>query len=166
MMFPNETVGADPGLSLANYTRPALIVTHLRERETAGVIKELSQLLHRGGCVPEVLPFYNEALNREFLVNTATENGFAFPHARLSGVTQMAFALGRSRHPLVWGSKGSLPVNFVFLVAVPATDAAPYLQLLSGLGRLAAHPQWLRELHEADTSQELCRVLEHVKLRG
>ncbi len=166
MMFPNETIGAEAGLSLAHYTRPALVVPQLRERETAGVIKELSQLLHQQGCVPEVLPFYNEALNREFLVNTAMENGFAFPHARLSGVTQMAFALGRSQHPLVWGSKGSLPVNFVFLVAVPATDAAPYLQLLSGLGRLAAHHQWLAELREADTPQEICRVLDHVKLRG
>ncbi len=166
MILPNETIGAESGLSLAHYTRPALIVSQLRERETAGVIKELSQLLHREGCVPELLPFYNEALNREFLVNTAMENGLAFPHARLSGVAQMAFALGRSRHPLVWGSKGSRPVNFVFLVAVPATDAASYLQLLSGLGRLAACQQWLRELREADTPQEICRVLDHVRLRG
>ncbi len=165
-MWPNETIGAETGLSLAHYTRPALIIPQLRERETAGVIKELSQLLQQEGCVPEVLPFYNETLNREFLVNTATETGFAFPHARLSGITEMAFALGRSRQPLIWGSKGSLPVSFVFLVAVPATDAAAYLQLLSGLGRLGSRQQWLRELYEADTPPEICRVLDQVKLRG
>jgi mannitol/fructose-specific phosphotransferase system IIA component (Ntr-type) len=165
-MWPIETIGAESGLSLAHYTRPALIVPQLRERETAGVIKELSQLLQQAGCVPEVLPFYNEALNREFLVNTATENGFAFPHARLSGIAQMAFALGRSRRPLVWGSKGSLPVDLIFLVAVPATDAAAYLQLLSALGRLGACPRWRRELSEADTPQEICRVLDQVRVRS
>jgi mannitol/fructose-specific phosphotransferase system IIA component (Ntr-type) len=165
-MLLSEPIRAESALSLADYTRLPLIVPRLRERETAGVIKELSQLLQQEGCVPDVLPFYNEALNREFLVNTAMENGFAFPHARLSGVSRMYFALGRSREPLVWGAKGSLPVNFVFLVSVPATDAASYLQLLSGLLRLGQHREWLQRLHSAGSAREIFGVLEQVKLRG
>jgi mannitol/fructose-specific phosphotransferase system IIA component (Ntr-type) len=162
----NETIRAESSVSLADYTRPALIVPQLRERETAGVIKELSQLLQREGCVPELLPFYNETLNREFLVNTATENGFAFPHARLSGVSRMYFALGRSRQPLTWGAKGSLPVSFVFLVAVPATDAASYLQLLSGLLRLGNQAEGLRQLREAETAWDIYQVIQQARLRG
>jgi len=165
-MVLSETIRTESSLSLADYTRPALLSGQLRERETAGVIKELSHMLQQEGCVPEVLPFYNEALNREFLVNTATENGFAFPHARLSGVARMSFALGRSREPLIWGAKGSLPVNFVFLVAVPATDAAAYLQLLSGLARLGEKSEWLGQLRLARGPKELYEVLRQVRLRG
>jgi mannitol/fructose-specific phosphotransferase system IIA component (Ntr-type) len=165
-MWLDEPVQTASALTLADYTGPALIQPELREQETAGVIKELSQLLQQEGCVPELLPFYNEALNREFLVNTATETGFAFPHARLSGVARMSFALGRSREPLVWGAKGSLPVNFVFLVAVPATDAASYLQLLSGLLRLGANPGSLRQLREAQDAYAILQVFQQVKLRS
>jgi mannitol/fructose-specific phosphotransferase system IIA component (Ntr-type) len=165
-MWLDDPVQTAPSFTLADYTRPALIRPRLRERETAGVIKELSQLLQQEGSVPDLLPFYHEALNREFLVNTATETGFAFPHARLSAIAKMSFALGRSREPLVWGAKGSLPVSFVFLVAVPATDAATYLQLLSGLLRLGANPVWLRRLGEAHDADEIIQILQEVKLRG
>ena len=165
-MSLSEASRAESSISLADYTQPALIVPRLRERETAGVIKELSQIMQQEGCVPEVLPFYNEALNREFLVNTATGDGFAFPHARLHGISRMSFAVGRSREPLVWGAKGSLPVSFVFLVAVPATDGATYLQLLSGLVRLGGHRERLRQLQEADTAQAMFAVLQQVRLRG
>ena len=49
-------------VSLADYTQPALIVPQLRERDTAGIIGELSQALQRQGCVPDVLPFYQAAI--------------------------------------------------------------------------------------------------------
>ncbi len=70
--------------SLADYTRPELIVPRLRERDTAGIISELSQALQREGCVADVLPFYHAALNRELLTNSALDCGMAFPHARLT----------------------------------------------------------------------------------
>ena len=38
-------------LTLADYTRPGLVVSRLRERDTAGIISELSQALQREGCV-------------------------------------------------------------------------------------------------------------------
>jgi mannitol/fructose-specific phosphotransferase system IIA component (Ntr-type) len=165
-MWLDEPVQTATSITLADFTRAPLICPQLRERETAGVIKELSRLLQQEGCVPELLPFYNEALNREFLVNTATENGFAFPHARLSGISRMFFALGRAAEPLVWGSKGSLPVDFVFLVAVPGTDAASYLQLLSGLVRLGGNPARLGRLRKARDAEGILQVLQDVRLRG
>jgi len=49
-------------LTLADYTRPSLVVSRLRERDTAGIISELSQVLQREACVADVLPFYHAAL--------------------------------------------------------------------------------------------------------
>src|ERR1051325_3504138 len=102
-MRAKEAILMDSCGSLADYTEPALIVPQLRERDTAGVVKELSQLLREGGRVPDLLAFYNAALNHEFLVNSATDCGIAFPHARLHGVTESCFAFGRTQEPFVWG---------------------------------------------------------------
>jgi mannitol/fructose-specific phosphotransferase system IIA component (Ntr-type) len=165
-MLAEDTHRAEDAASLADYTHPNLIVPRLREREAAGVIKELAQVLHREGHVPELLPFYNEALNREFLVNTATEAGFAFPHARLSGISHLVFSLGRSLKPLTWGPGSGPQVSFVFLVAVPASDAPGYLQLLSALLRLEANPVMLRRLLQAATVEGIREVLQQASIRN
>jgi mannitol/fructose-specific phosphotransferase system IIA component (Ntr-type) len=157
--------GVSGVISLANYTRPELIVPELRERETTGIISELSQLLQRHGCVTDVLPFYHAALNRELLSNSAISCGIAFPHARLSGVKHLQFAFGRTRTPVVWGPKNSWPVEIIFLLAVPATDAASYLNLLSSLARLGQEEKILAELRAAEGVEALLAVLDRIKIR-
>jgi PTS system nitrogen regulatory IIA component len=152
-------------LTLADFTRAQLIVPHLREHDTAGIISELSQVLQRESSVPDVLPFYHAALNQELLVNSALDCGLAFPHARLSGIKQLQFAYGCTRQPVIWGAKGSWPVQFVFLLAVPATDAALYLHLLASLARLGQQPGLLAELRASENVDAILSVLERIKLR-
>src|SRR5574340_993682 len=135
-MLTEATMNVAAPASLAGYTRPALIVPRLRQPDTAGVISELSHVLQREGEVPDVLQFYQAALNQELLANSALECGLAFPHARLSGVKRLQFAFGRAPAPIVWGGKSSWPVQLIFLLTVPATDAAAYLHLLASLARL------------------------------
>jgi mannitol/fructose-specific phosphotransferase system IIA component (Ntr-type) len=164
--MPTEaTLNVSAPVSLVDYTMPALILPQLRERDTAGVISELSQVLQRQGAVPDVLPFYQAALNQELLANTALDSGLAFPHARLSGVKRLQFALGRTPEPIVWGARSSWPVQLIFLLAVPATDAAGYLHLLASLARLGQQPESLAELRAAGNAEGILAVLQKVRLR-
>ncbi|MGH7967264.1 MAG: PTS sugar transporter subunit IIA, partial [Limisphaerales bacterium] len=73
-------------------------------------------------------------------------------------------ALGRAPHPVIWGSKNSWPVQIIFLLAVPATDAAQYLHLLATLAHLGQQPERLMELRLASTAEELSAVLEKVPM--
>jgi len=98
-MFTEATVNVAAPVSLADYTHPGLIVPSLRERDTAGIISELSQVLQREGSVPDVLPFYQAALNQELLTSSALDCGLAFPHARLSGIKRVKFAFGCTPSP-------------------------------------------------------------------
>ena len=152
-------------VSLADYTQSELIVPQLRECDTAGIISELSQVLQRQGGVPDVLPFYQAALNQELLANTALDCGMAFPHARLSGVKRLQFAFGRTPEPIVWGARSSWPVQLVFLLAVPATDAAGYLHLLASLARLGQQPEHLAQLRAADNAEAILAVLQKARMR-
>ena len=152
-------------VSLADFTNPALIVPQLRERDTAGVVKELSQVLHEQGCVPDVLAFYHAAMNHEFLVSSATACGIALPHARLSSVTQSNFAFGLSAQPISWGGRPYPQVRFVFLLAVPATDATGFLQLLSALARLGQQEPLLAELASRDSAAGIFEFFKEIKVR-
>ena len=162
--MPADVTVAVAPVTLADYTRASLVVPRLRESDTAGVISELSQALQRQGCVPDLLPFYHAALNQELLANSVLRCGLAFPHARLSGVKQLQFAFGRAPEPLIW-AKSQWPAQFIFLLAVPATDAASYLHLLASLARLGQQPELMSELHSADRVEAILAVLEKLKLR-
>lgn len=164
-MFSKDTINLVAPVSLADYTRADLIVAPLRQGDTAGIISELSQALQGQGVVPDVLPFYHAALNQELMANSALECGLAFPHARLGGIRVLQFAFGRTSRPVIWGAKGSWPVQLVFLLAVPATDAVSYLHLLASLARLGRHAGRLAQLRAAANPDEILAVLEEVKLR-
>ena len=164
--MPVESINRVTGpLTLSEYTRPQLIVPRLEYQDAAGIISELSQILQQGGEVPDVLPFYHTALNHELLADSGTECGIAFPHARLSGIRHLQFAFGRAAEPVAWGARGSWPIEFVFLLAVPATDAARYLHLLASLARLGQRPDYLGELRAASGAEDIMRVLGKVTIR-
>jgi mannitol/fructose-specific phosphotransferase system IIA component (Ntr-type) len=151
--------------SLADFTRAGLIVPQLRERDTAGIISELSQALQRQGAMPDLLPFYHTALNQELMASSALECGLAFPHARLRGVKHLQFAFGRAPQPVVWAAKGGWPVQLVFLLAVPATDAAAYLHLLASLARLGQQSESLARMRSAENAEAILAVLQEIRLR-
>jgi len=152
-------------MTLADFTSPGMIIPHLRGQDATSVIQELSQAIHREGRVPDFLPFYHTALNREFLVGTDMEAGMAFPHARLPGLKELSFAFGRSDEPLLWGARGSRTVRIVFLLAVPATDSTQYLLLISGLARLAKENELMEKLRAAQDTFQILDALGQVKLR-
>jgi len=163
-MLNKPAIAVDAALSLADYTSDALMLPQLRQRDPAGVIQELAQLLHQQARLPDLLPFYHAALNREFLVSTAMDYGVAFPHARLNGLTRLCFALGRSDVPIPWGSQNAKMVWLVFLLAAPATEAAGYLYIVSGLARLGKDPLLMDALRSAPDSAAMLAVLRQVKL--
>jgi mannitol/fructose-specific phosphotransferase system IIA component (Ntr-type) len=164
-MLSEATINVAAPVSLADYTRPALIVPCLREGDSAGIISELSQVLYHEGAVPDVLPFYQAALNQELLTSSALDCALAFPHARLSGIKQLQFALGRTLAPITWGARSSWPVQLIFLLAVPATDAAGYLQLLASLARLGQQPEVLAQIRAADNAEAILNVLGNIRMR-
>jgi mannitol/fructose-specific phosphotransferase system IIA component (Ntr-type) len=153
-------------MTLADFTSLELIVPRLRGRDEAAVLQELSQALQREGRVPDFLPFYHAALNREFLVSSDLEAGMAFPHARLPGLKELSFALGRGDRPLVWGAKAGHSVRLIFLIAVPGTESTQYLSLLSGLARLAKDGGLMEKLRAAADAARMFEVLQQIELRG
>jgi len=164
-MPPEATIPIAAPITLADYSQPSLIVPRLRERDTTGIISELSRLLQRQGFVPDLLPFYHAALNQELLANSALPCGLAFPHARLIGVKQLQFAFGCTPAPVLWGARGSWPVQLIFLLAVPATDAAGYLHLLASLAKLGQQTERLAQLRAAENPEAILAVLEQIRMR-
>lgn len=152
-------------ISLAEFSSPSLIVPALREQNISGIINELAQVLQREEYIPDLLPFYHAALNREFLLSTASKAGVAFPHVRMPGVRQLRFVLGRSQRPLEWNSQKAPGIEFVFLSAVPQSDISDYLLLTRSMVHLAKEGRLLESLRRAATANEMYAVLQRTRFK-
>jgi mannitol/fructose-specific phosphotransferase system IIA component (Ntr-type) len=150
--------------TIAQYTSTSLIVPRLRSREPSAVIGELCAALHCGGRVKEPFPLFNAAISHESVSSTATSPGWALPHARLKGLAQLSFAVGRSAAPLVWFGDSETRVQLVFLFAVPEADCASYLTLISGLAKLSQNMTLAESLLQAPDSRAIFEILDQVPL--
>jgi mannitol/fructose-specific phosphotransferase system IIA component (Ntr-type) len=151
-MSTEGAVAPQAGSPVAACTSEALMVPELTGRDPVAIINELSHVLHREGCIPDLLDFYQRALNHETLGASLVGGGLVVPHARLAGVRQLHFALGRTAEPVVWNPGSGSRVDIVFLVAVPATEATSYLHLMAGIARLGqgtGHLEALRRARDA-----------------
>jgi mannitol/fructose-specific phosphotransferase system IIA component (Ntr-type) len=155
----NEPPFDSAATTLADYTKVSLMAPSLHERDPVGVIQELCRLLQPALEITDMLPFYNAALNREFLDSTATDFGVAFPHARISGNQPLCFALGRSQVPFCWGGKGAPTVQLVFLLAVPASETISYLKVQAALAKFGGQTHGRQELLAAKEAGEMFGVL-------
>ena len=164
-MSANEVIDSESAFTLADFTSLAMIVPYLRGQDAAAVIQELSAALQREGHVTDLLQFYHSAINREYLCSTVADPGWAMPHARIKGLRQPRFVLGRCQPPMVWMKSDRQPVSLVFLFAAPETDARAYMNLISGVARFSKSPHLVGQLLQASDSFEIFNVLKQVKLR-
>jgi mannitol/fructose-specific phosphotransferase system IIA component (Ntr-type) len=148
-------------MTLADFTSAGLIIPQFRSHDVAGVIRELSDSLHREGLANSSA-LSQAAIDRERLGGTACEAGLAFPHARLPEVKQLSFSLGRANTPVAWGPHGTFPVRLVFLIAAPATASTTYLSLISGLARLSQQPGLVEKLYAAQDTLQILKALQQV----
>lgn len=151
--------------TLANFTSPALIVPELRRRPASDVLVELCSVLNQQGRLNEPAVFLNAVIKRESICPTSTAPGWALPHARLPGITQLSFALARSAQPLVWFGEGSIRPQMIFLFAVPEAEASTYLSVVAALAKLSQNAGLLEQLRTAPNAQAMFEVLHKVPLR-
>jgi len=86
-------------------------------------------------------------------------------HVNIKMPNGQIVTIPRTREPINWGAKGAWPVQLIFLLAVPATDAASYLNLLASIARLGRQPDCLAELRTAESPEQILAVLRRIQIR-
>jgi fructose PTS system EIIBC or EIIC component len=150
--------------SLADFTSAELIVSPLRSETPEAAIGELCDALAAAGRLNNRAEFYDAVLHRERRAGTAIPPEWALPHARLVGLPQLCFALGRSPQPMRWLGPGAEPVRLIFLSAVPERDGLAYLTLISGLARLSKDAARLEHLLLESDRQAMFELLRQIQL--
>jgi len=92
-------------------------------------------------------------------MSTGMEHGIALPHARSSGASIPALAIGIHKEGLDFGTIDGTPGRIIALIASPANDEAPHMQVLASLGAVLGDDDTRRRLIAAATDAEVYGIL-------
>ncbi len=102
--------------------------------------------------------FLQAVLRREEQCSTFINEGVAFPHARIEGISTPVVALGLTREGILGVSPGK-SIELVFLILSPSHTPALQVQVLALVSRVAKNRQLMESLSSVRNSEEAFELI-------
>ena len=124
-------------MRLSNFISADLVLCNLSGENKEQVISNIIDNLRKNR--PELMDyekFRSEVFTREKLGSTGIGDEIAIPHARTDLVNQIVITFARTENAINFEAIDGLPVQYVFLIAVPTNELKTYLTTLAMISRL------------------------------
>lgn len=134
---------------------------HLEAESKDEAILRLSRLLLKAGYICDLEGFAEDVYSREREGITGIGKGIAIPHGKSGFVKRAGAAVGRLPRGILWESLDGLPVDMVFLFAVPddARGAKAHVRHLAGLARALGDRERFSRIKGCEGFEELWEAL-------
>lgn len=138
---------------------PACVTTELKGSTKNEVIEELVDLLDKAGKVTSREQLLKDILEREARMSTGMEHGIALPHARTTGIKSQTLAVGIHKNGVDFQTIDGTMCHIIALIATPADDEAPHMQVLASLGAILGDDAARMALKNALSPEEVYSIL-------
>lgn len=98
-------------------------------------------------------------LERESLGSTGIGDNIAIPHAKISGISKIIAAFGRTNRGVAFNSLDGKPVNFIFLIVAPENSAGAYIKVLARISKLLKNVSLRKSLLKAEDEDKLYNLI-------
>jgi PTS system nitrogen regulatory IIA component len=136
-----------------------LFIEEIKATDKVGVIREFAEVLQAAGRVKDAEALVRVLLERESLGSTGIGNGVAIPHGKLSFISNMVVAFGRSSRGVDFQSIDAEPAYLFFLLVTPDNKPGDHLKALARISRILKNPALRENLRRTSDRQELKRLL-------
>lgn len=136
-----------------------LVIEEIKATDKIGVIREFAGILQATGRVTDAEALVRVLLERESLGSTGIGNGVAIPHGKLSFISNMVVAFGRSSRGVDFQSLDAQPVYLFFLLVTPDNKPGDHLKALARISRILKNPDLRENLKRTSDRQELKRLI-------
>ncbi len=124
------------------------------------VISELIDSLAAAGVVTDKAAFEAAVLTRENAGSTGIGFQVAIPHGKSAGVERAGIAFAKLSTPIDWQSLDDVPVQAVFMIAVPEAAAGnDHLKILIALSRKLIDSDFRSSLLSVSDAEQLKQLL-------
>ncbi|HSA78298.1 MAG TPA: fructose PTS transporter subunit IIA [Nitrospirota bacterium] len=136
-----------------------LVIEEIKATDKIGVIREFAGILQATGRVTDAEALVRVLLERESLGSTGIGDGVAIPHGKLSFISNMVVAFGRSSRGVDFQSLDAQPVYLFFLLVTPDNKPGDHLKALARISRILKNPDLRENLKRTSDRQELKRLI-------
>lgn len=123
------------------------------------VLRELVDLICRGGEEPFCEDVFRTIMEREWLMSSGIGQGIALPHGIWTHETPFAAALGIPAQPIEFDSIDGKPVEIVFLVVSDEEHTNTKLKGLARISRLLHREEFRQGLAASTSAEEAMQVI-------
>lgn len=134
------------------------IILDLAAKNKEGVLKELTEVLHRHCPHIHLDNLQRVVYERELIGSTGVGNGVAIPHGKIEGLDQILLCFGRSHGGINYDAIDNQPVTLFVLILSPKAETDDYLKTLARISRLFKKPENRRKLRLADSKAKVIKV--------
>lgn len=134
------------------------IILNCSETKKESIIRFLAQKAHEAGYVSDVETYVHAVLEREKEFSTGVGFNIGIPHGKAESVKE-AFVMFTRVNNVDWQSLDGEPVDMVFQIGVPASDAGDqHLRILAQLSRKLMNDDFRAALRSAKDAQEVIGI--------
>ena len=153
-------------MRLTEYIVKKRIKLSISAKDKNLAIRQVAELFGSGGIVQDPSAALARVLERESYESCGIGHGVAIPHARCSGLKNLACAIGRLKKPVDFLSFDREPVNLVFVILYSTETTAKYLLFISSLTRMLQKEEVRQKLLNAKTPAEFYSVFEEADVES
>lgn len=132
-----------------------VMIMDLQATDKAGAIDEMVQKLYDEGRISDIKIYKDGILAREAQTSTGLGDGIAMPHAKNSAVKEATVLFAKSKNGIDYQSLDGQPAYLFFMIAAPEGANDTHLQALAALSRLLINPDFVAQLKQAQTPDEV-----------
>lgn len=151
-------------MDITKFIAKSCIVEEMKSRNKADVLKELTSHLFDKKRMKNPGPALDQIMAREATESTGIGNGIAVPHARISGMKNLACAVGRVKKGLDFLAMDRKPVHLVFLICYPPVQQTTYLNFVATVSRLLSDGEHLQAILDAESQEGIHGILSEVSM--
>jgi two-component system sensor histidine kinase KdpD len=144
--------------NLSQFLSPERIVVWNEPIRKETVLKRLAETVEQMVGIHDPAKLLNAILEREEKGSTFFNEGAAFPHARVNGLTNSIVSLGLTRQG-VSDEPTEKPIELVFLILSPAENPDEQIKILALASHAAQSRHLLQSLRSARTSEEVMKTI-------
>jgi len=146
-------------LEINDVLKKESVIPNLYSKTKSEVIRELSDK------VATIYPNFNRdnlisvLLEREKLCSTAVDEGVAIPHGKMSGISSIIVAFGRSIEGIDFESLDGNPTHLFILLIAPENSSGVHLKILARISRIFKNPDFRSRITKAGSQDEIYELI-------
>lgn len=145
-------------MKVSDILKEEYIIHNLVADSKDQAINSLISLLKQNPAVVDLEKLRTSVFEREKIMSTGVGKGFAIPHGKTPGVSDIMGAFALLKDPLEFESMDGEPVRLIFLLAAKDTMVNPHIKLLSRISRLMNKDEFRQHLMLSQSAAEIASI--------